>query len=223
MTGISGSQAITSSVTIQEAGLFSKGYAAAGGTMLFHDTFVGINVINGDTVTISYEIDLNNSGLNDNFCRFIAGGMTGNLAGGGASNVTITSTSGSTLVVDLWCNAGSAVGTDVPNKATAHSTSCGTPPSTEPMAIGTGSSAFTTSSLALTTMVGSYTQVASASYVSPTNYWTTTFTVGSSNTIGEAGMFLTISGVNYMFFALTFTGQSETANTPFGVTIRMSD
>lgn len=223
VTGISGSQPITGSVTIQEAGLF-LGYTYTStyySAMFSHDTISpGISASNGDTVTVAYTINLSNTGMTTNLCNFLAGLFAGNIAGGTVT-VTLTQVGGSTGSFYVWCTvtAGSATSTQP-----LRTTGCVTASPSGKMGIGTGTTPFTPSSLMLTSQVGTRQQITAVAYVSPTDYWTTTFTEASTNTIGEIGSFLTLSGNDYMFFAtLLSPTQTETATVAYGQTIRLGD
>ena len=216
VTGISGSQPITGGVTIQEAGLFlESAYPAS--YMVSHDTISpGISASNGDTVTVAYAISLSNTGITTNFCNWFAGLMTGNMGATNHVTVSLTNTAGVTNSFYVWCTSGAGFH--------IWTTSCADPTQLAKIGIGTGTTPFTPASVALTAQVGSRTQVSGIGYLSPVMYWTSTITVGTTNTIGEVGMFLTLSANDYLFFATTLSPtQTETASTPYGQTLRLGD
>jgi hypothetical protein len=215
ITGLGGSQTITGSVTITEAGLFIA-YSVTN-VLFFHDDFTGISASSGDTVAISYTINLSNAGLTTNFCNFLAGYLAGNFQGGTSSatdkvQFSMINTGNTPSTFDSWCIGGSYKPT---------TTTCTSTSAIDKMGIGTGNTAFTPASYQLNNEVGSPTTITADAYSSPTCYWTTSITVGTTNTILESGMFITLSGNNYLMFAITgFSGQTQTASVPFPATIR---
>ena len=58
-------------------------------------------------------------------------------------------------------------------------------------------------------------------------YWTSTFTIATPNTLKEGGLFmyLTLNSVSsqFMIFALTFSGQAQVADVPFGISLWVTD
>ncbi|MDE1850139.1 MAG: hypothetical protein KGI00_05445 [Candidatus Micrarchaeota archaeon] len=146
----------------------------------------------------------------------MAGFLAGNIANNGHVQITLTNTVLGTANFYTWC------GTSAGNYK-IFTTSCGTTTESNYLSIGTGSTAFTTSSTGLTAQAGTYTQITGLAYASPTSFFTTTFNIGSSNTISEMGLFTKLSGAYFLMFALTFTGIAQTANVAFGMTIRMAD
>jgi hypothetical protein len=220
ITGISGSQPITGSVTIQEAGLFVYYDAGDLNQMVSHDTISpGISASNGDTVTVAYQINLSNVGLTTNFCKVLASWLSGNLATGDYESTSLYNTADTANAYYTVC---SPVGT---NWGFYTSSSCTAASQFGRLGIGTGTTAFTPAAVALTAQVGSTTQIAGIGYLSSTMYWTSTITVSTSNTIGEVGLFVyTTTSGNILMFATTLSPtQSETASTPYGQTIRLGD
>jgi hypothetical protein len=225
---ITGSDSITSTVAITEAGLFSYlAYPGGVSVMLSHDTFTAINAVNGDTVTVTYDLSLNNSGFTNQFCNWLAAILQGSVQSTFSNTVTLTDTSGNIATYSVWCST--AAGTFIINSASP----CGSSVLTNTnafilMEIGTGTNAFTPSSEHLTSPIGSPTPISNTVYSSANGqiYYTTTFTgISSSNTITEAGVFLSLTATPhlYLMFALTFTGQSQAANTPFGLSLEFTD
>jgi hypothetical protein len=234
---ITGSDSITSSVSITEAGLFiNLPYAnSAYIYILSHDTFTAINAVNGDTVTVIYDLSLNNSGFTTQFCNWLSDILAGSMQSTSSNTVTLTDTLGNTATYQVWCST-------TPNNAEEFliisvSGDCGTQGTTSVttntnafilMEIGTGTVSFTPSSTHLTSPIGSPTPISNTVYSSANGqlYYTTTFTgISSSNTVTEAGVFLSLTSTPhlYLMFALTFTGQSQTANTPFGLSLEFTD
>lgn len=220
VNGISGSQVITGSVTIQEVGMFVS-YANTLSTMVTHDTFTGVVVSNGDTMTVSYQINLSNAGLNNNFCNWMAGLFTGNIAAGGSNNgvsVSLTNTASASNNFFVWCNGSGNFNTPFyTDKACSLATALGE------MGLGTSNAATSSSAVDLTSRVGVYQALSSNAYPAAGGviYWTSTQTIGGSNTIQEASMNIRLSATTYMFFRGTFTGQSQIGGTPFGFTLRL--
>lgn len=220
----SGSISITSTATIQEAGAGINYVAPTGGIILyFHDSFTGIGVVNGDTVTIQYTINLNNAGFNDNLCVLLAGMFTGQLTTGSYGtnvgvSVSFITTGGASNSFYVWCNGNYYL--------IATTSSCGNPFSVNDVwiSIGTALTTFTPSTHNLGSQL-STSVISTSNYVSANGrvYWTSNFVIGSSNTIQEAGMIIKLSTNNYMFFATSFTGQAQTSNVPFGITLEVSD
>lgn len=223
--GISGSQVITSSVTINEIGLFARGSAYSGqasSMMWFHDgVSPGISVVSGDTVTVNYQINLNNPGFTNNFCYLIASMFTGNIAVNGADAFSLEATDGTTNTFYNWCG-----NNNVANQvATPFSTSntCTTHTGQGKMEIGKGTTPFTPATYALGSILGSASAISSRAYSSPQNFYTTTFTISGSNSITEACEGIVLSAKFYCMFGLTFTGQPQTSGVPFGFTLRTGD
>lgn len=227
---ISASVPITSTVGIQEAGLDLMGSTQSGNYngpwLMFHDSFTTINAVNGDTVTVTYTINWNNAGFNFNICTTFAAIFTGsinaaNYAANVGVSVTLTKTGGGTNTFYVWCNKASGAIT-----LWATTSSCGVTFSTNNayIAIGTGTTAFTPTSTQLNTQLATST-ITTYQYSSTNGqvYWSTSFNIGTTNTITEAGLFNTINSNNYMFAAKTFTGQTETANTAWGITLQVTD
>jgi hypothetical protein len=226
---ITGSDSITSSVSITEAGLFIHlVYGGSGVTMMLsHDTFTAINAVNGDTVTVTYDLNLNNSGFTTQFCNWLADILQGSIQSTNTNSVTLTDTKGNIATYSVWCNGSGGSVYQV-----IISSSCGTVLTNTNafilMEIGTGTVSFTPSSTHLTSPIGSPTPISNTVYSSANGqlYYTTTFTgISSSNTITEAGVFLSLNSAPnlYLMFALTFTGQSQTVNTPFGLSLEFTD
>lgn len=241
ITGMSGSQSITSTATITEAGAFITGVSQnnRATTMIFHDTFTGIPVVSGDTVTVSYTLNLP-SGITTNLANIIAAYLAGNLAGYANSNgpqsgtgetqvsISLTSTTDVVNTFYSWSNSngGTTGGTYYPtNQNTASATNIGY------MGIGTGTTAYTPSDIKMGTQIGSLNEFTSIAYTSTTasavQYVTSTFTESTSNTITEAAGFqqMTQGGtsLDYMLFGTTFTSQTETAGTPYGISMNIGD
>jgi hypothetical protein len=226
---ITGSDSITSTVAITEAGLFSSFNYFSGivSFMLSHDTFTAINAVNGDTVTVTYDLNLNNSGFTNQFCNWLAAIFQGSVQSTFSNTVTLTDTSGNIATYSVWCSNGGDT------YLISSGSSCNTSVLTNTnafilMEIGTGINAFNPSSTHLTSPIGSPTPISNTVYSSANGqiYYTTTFTgISSSNTITEAGVFLSLTATPhlYLMFALTFTGQSQTANTPFGLSLEFTD
>jgi hypothetical protein len=232
---ITGSDSITSSVSITEAGLFINlvydPYNNPPGPqimMLSHDTFTAINAVNGDTVTVTYDLSLNNSGFTTQFCNWLADILQGSIQSTYTNSVTLTDTKGNIATYYVWCSSPSNV-----DQSVIIQSSCGTSVLTNTnafilMEIGTGTVSFTPSSTHLTNPIGSPTPISNTVYSSTNGqlYYTTTFTgISSSNTVTEAGVFLSLNSAPnlYLMFALTFSGQSQTANTPFGLSLEFTD
>lgn len=225
ITGIGGTQSITSSVTITEAGMYAT---ALGATILWtHDTFTGIPVVSGDTVSLSYTINLP-TGFSANMCNVLAGVLAGNIGSGDYVPITLTPVSGSAVTFYTWtasgCNSNCGYILSAQDNAAGASQS-------DAIAIGTGATAFSYSSVSLTSKVSPYQAPTIRTYTSTTalatNYFTTSFTLSTSNSITEAGYFLSLtsSGTQnwYLMFGTTFTGQSETANVLYGLSIAVGD
>lgn len=224
--GISGSQVITSSVTINEIGLFARNafnVGSASSMMWLHDgVSPGISVISGDTVTVNYQINLNNPGFTNNFCYLIASMFTGNIATDGADAFSLKATDGTTNTFYNWCGYSNVYGNQV---LTPFSTSnvCSTHTGQGEMEIGKGTTPFTPATFALSSILGSATAISVRAYSSLQNFYTTTFTISGSNSITEACEGIVLSSKFYCMFGLTFTGQPQTSGVPFGFTLRMGD
>jgi hypothetical protein len=225
VSGISGSQIITDSVTINEVGLVmiadSTNIGPLTKQLWFHDGISpGLTVVNGDTVTVAYQINLNNPGFTDNFCKLLASWFTGNILQNGAVPVSLKATDGSTNTFYTWCGTVSAFDTSASPFATT--TACTTHTGQGAMQIGQGTSAFTPATYALGSLVGATQPIGTRTYATGTgvNYWTSTFTVTGTHTITESCMGLILSSKFYCLFGLTFAGQTQTSGVPFGWTMR---
>ena len=226
---INGTTTVGSTTTIKEAAAFIKGsYSATYTMIIFHDVFDGIAVTSGDTVTVSYQVNLANAGLTTNLCYLLAGFFTGNISATGKTvSIFMTTTSGATGGLDEqflpWCNGGGL--------GKVYTVGCGSSSQGAYEGVGTGNTPFTPASYSLTTQVGAYTYPATNAYSSTlgtaTMYWTSTFTIATPNTLKEGGLFmyLTLNSVSsqFMIFALTFSGQAQVADVPFGISLWVTD
>lgn len=227
--GISGAQVVTGTEGFQEVGLFlGVGYSydllvEPNQVMVMHDTYPTIDAVAGDSVTVSYQIDLANAGFNNNFCEFLALLFTGNMATASAVSGNFENTGGSNVGFYLWCSESSY--TDIKDALSTGAT-CGSASTVGQVGLGTSTASLSSSAYKLGTMVGGYGAWTTDAYpTSPggTIYWTSSLTISGSNTIAEAGIFLEMSSNEYMFARITFSGQAQSSGIPFGMTLRIED
>lgn len=216
---------------LQEAGLYIYGYSAGAssreGYLLAHDIFTpAIAETSGDTVTVTYTLSLNAVGITTNFCYLLAAliaPITANSANVDQNTVGLVSVGGGTTTFGVWCGMGT-VG------VLTTTTNCGAAYSSNDvfMGIGTGSGGtpptFTPASHNLASQYATATaQVASYTSATGVVALTYTFTLGSTQTINEAGLFLILSSTNFAFFLISFTGQTFASSTATGISMELTD
>ena len=216
----SGSESISSSASITETGLLLD--IGSIYILLSHDTFSAIVVNSGDTVTVSYTLNLNNVGFNNNLCQILYGILQYEV-GNAVLQITLTDITGTSYIYCIKNPMMSSVSilTAINGAScTSSSWSGGSNYNFIQMAIGTAANTFTPSSYALTSQIAS--TVITNNVYSSTNaqvYYTTTFTLPNTKTIAEAGLFLQINTITFLMFAINPTATVFTANTPTGITL----
>ena len=254
---VTGSENANSSTTLTEAGLFLQGQGPTT-IMLAHDVFGGVSVSASNTITVQYTWTLNNVGFNYNLCEYLAGLFTqpngaGNLIKTPNALMVFYDTLGRNVT---WAQASSTsqgasttaslfpLASSSPTTSTTAAWNAGAANNAMKIAIGTGSSAFTPTSRALTTFYQSN-YISTTSYDSAGNaYETATMSLATGATIGEAAIYLTLPqgcigysplhsagagscitgyGVDtIMLLASNFTPQVVPNLTGFGVTFQES-
>jgi hypothetical protein len=256
---ISGSENANAGATITESGLFYQWTRGTTTTteMFAHDVFSGIVVSMGNTVTIQYTWALNNAGFNYNLCELLAGYWTqpnsqGNTVKTPVPQMVFYDTAGRNVTWTPICNTQSSQsywGIVQPLASSSPTTSgcagwgAGATVNTMQIAIGTGTSAFTPTSRALTAYYAEN-YITSTTYDSAGNaYETTSISLATGATISEAAIYLTLPAgcINYspnhgsgagscgsygsdtiMLLAATFTGQVVPNTGAIGVTFQES-
>lgn len=221
ISGMSGTQSITSSVTIWEVGAYLVGYSGASYSMMtFHDILPsGINVVSGDSVVVSYALNLAVSGFNNNLCAMLAGFLAGDIASGGHVQITMTDYSYAAYNFYAWCTSG---GSDK-----IYTTGCANFASAEASLIqlGSGSQTWTPSSIWLSNPIyaGALTKVSySSTLATATLYWTASVTYGTSATVTNAALVILAQSL-FVMFGTSFSGQPLTASVPFVITLKVGD
>jgi hypothetical protein len=207
---VSGSENANTGVTLQEAGLF---YSWGGGGynpnifMLAHDTFPGVVVSAGNTITVQYTLSLNSPGFNYNLCNYLAGALT---QPNGASGTVKTptpylaftdTTDRPTGFASTCYMSGSfpflpfliplASSSPVSSGCVPYSSGAQTE-NTVQICVGTGTTAFVPTSFALSAQTNCN-YVTSTSYDSAGNlYVTANIIVTPGATISEAALYITL-------------------------------
>jgi hypothetical protein len=225
---VSGSENANTGVTLQEAGLFYS-WETGGSSetfMLAHDTFPGIVVSAGNTITVQYTLSLNSPGFNYNLCNYLAGALTQpNGASGTAKTptpyLTFTDTTDRPTGFASACSNGYgfypflvplASSSPVSTACSPYTSSNSQTDNTVQICVGTGTTAFVPTSFALSAQTNCN-YVTSTSYDSAGNlYVTSNIIVTPGATISEAALYITLQGACINFVS-TGSGSCGTYGT----------
>ena len=197
---VTGSENANTAATITEAGLFVQNAAVT--VMLAHDVFTGIAVSAGNTITVQYTWSFNNAGFNYNLCEFFAALFTQPNGASGTiktpnSLMVFYDTSGRNV---SWVPSGSCsgyAGMFIGVLASTNPTSSACTGSSAnynfmQIHIGTGSTAFTPTTRALTSNYASN-YITNVNYDGAGNaYETANILLSTGATISEAAIYLTL-------------------------------
>jgi hypothetical protein len=204
---VSGSENANTGVTLQEAGLFYS-WGSGGSSnifMLAHDTFPGIVVSAGNTITVQYTLSLNSPGFNYNLCNYLAGALTQPNGASGTIKtptpyLTFTDTTDRPTGFASSCYGLGflpflvplASSSPVSTACSPYSSSASQTDNTVQICVGTGTTAFVPTSFALSAQTNCN-YVTSTSYDSAGNlYVTSNIIVTPGATISEAALYITL-------------------------------